>query len=87
MIRDPEQVSHQPYDTIFLHDMLLRLRLWAADIRVDGGSLDWVEKIEPVAAALRGLLHQLDREVQLLFEGCSKPLPDSGEEGTFPIYA
>ena len=84
MIRDPEQGSNGRDITIFLDDMLLRLRLWAADIKVDKGSLDWVEMIEPVAAALRNLLHHLDREVQM-FDACTKRLPGNEEEGTFSL--
>ena len=82
IIRDPEQGSNRRDIAIFLDDMLLRLKLWAADIQVNTGSLEWVEKIEPVAAALRDLLHHLDQEVET-FDACTKPFPDSHEEGTF----
>ena len=67
--------------TIFLDDMLLRLRLWAADVQVDEGSLDWVEHIEPVAAALQDLLYHVDREVQT-FDASTKPLLGFDKKGT-----
>ena len=84
MVRDPEQGSGRRDVAIFLDDMLLRLRLWAADIQVDNGTLDWAEKIEPLAAALRDLLHHLEREVKA-FGVSIRPFPGSDKEGAvFP---
>jgi hypothetical protein len=49
-------------EATFLHDMLIRLKLWAAD--VDEKSLEWADKIDPVVAELKPLLVQLNQEIQ-----------------------
>src|SRR2546430_10380103 len=76
MIRRPPRSTLFPYTTLFrsddkasgcgaedaafVDDMLLRLKLWAADIQLSEVLFEWASKLAPIAATLTGLL--LDRK-------------------------
>ncbi|MCJ1401441.1 hypothetical protein MMC11_004654 [Xylographa trunciseda] len=46
-------------DAVFINNMILRLKLWAADIDVAGGALNSAEKIGPLAIQIRMRLEDL----------------------------
>jgi hypothetical protein len=79
MAMDPERLDQRPSDGIFVDDMLLRLKLWAADIQYDKGSLEWVENLVQISVPLRERLQQLE-EQSLLFDAVSKQVSTKGKD-------
>jgi len=71
MATDVELLETRPDDGIFLDDMLLRLKLWAADVQYDQGSLAWAEKMTHISVPLRERVQDLDHQCGL-FEAASK---------------
>ena len=65
MATDSKLVETRPDDGIFIDDMLLRLKLWAADVRYDQGSFEWAEQLTQTSEPLRGRLRQLDEQCVL----------------------
>ena len=81
-VYDPESIGRDI--TIFLDDMVLRLKLWAADVQVDKGSLRWAARIEPVAAALQDLLYHVDQEIEIL-DSQTKSLLEIDDKGNLSL--
>lgn len=63
MARDPALLEARPADAVFLDDMLLRLKLWAADIKYQE-SLQWVEKMTEISDTLQGRLRQVEEQCE-----------------------
>ncbi|GJN66848.1 hypothetical protein PLIIFM63780_004318 [Purpureocillium lilacinum] len=70
MATDAELLEARPDDGIFLDDMLLRLKLWAADVQYAQGSLAWAEKMTHVSVPLRERVQELDHQCGI-FEAAS----------------
>lgn len=69
MATDHDQFPLAVEDAIFLDDIILRLRLWTADVRGDERLeelLDWVDQLQTVRAMLQELLSQLDGQLKTL---------------------
>lgn len=79
MAIDTALLDQRPDDAIFIDDMLLRLKLWSADIQYDQGSLEWAEKLVQLSVPLHELLQQLEQQC-LLFDAVSKPGSAKGED-------
>jgi len=47
-------------DAIFLDDLLLRLKVWAIDVRVKEGSLEWAGRLIALKAPLSDRLQDVD---------------------------
>jgi hypothetical protein len=65
MAVDKRRLDSRPYDAIFIHDMLIRLKLWAADIRLEDGTLQWAGQLEPISDTLHDLLRSVKEQSQL----------------------
>jgi hypothetical protein len=78
-------------DAIFIDDILLRLKLWAADVQHDQGSLGWAEKITEISIPLRQCLQKLDEQCELFVaalkqsEGRAGGESQSGEKARYLI--
>ena len=61
LARHPQLRIQQLEASVYFDDILLRLKLWAAEIRLDQGSLDWAGRIQSISKRLRGQLQRLKR--------------------------
>lgn len=53
---------------IFIDDIVLKLRLWAADIGYDQGSLKWAGEITSIRVTVRERLQDIDQKLDALVE-------------------
>jgi hypothetical protein len=61
LIASDERFSDLKADNaIFLDDLLLRLKVWAIDVRVKEGSLEWAERLIALKAPLSDRLQDVD---------------------------
>jgi hypothetical protein len=58
-------------DAVLIDDLLLEIRVWAVDVRVDKGSLEWVQKLEPLCSMLLDRFEEIE-EACSRFEEVSK---------------
>jgi hypothetical protein len=68
--------------SIFLDDTLLRIKLWAADVHLDQGSLDWVDRILQISYRLRERLRRLKQYldvITMIFSLYMGPYTDEAE--------
>lgn len=72
-------LDQRPEDAMFIDDMLLRLKLWSADIQYDRGSLQWAENLVQVSTPLRERLQQLEQQCQV-FHRVQKQLSAEGQD-------
>ena len=75
-------------DAVFINNMILRLKVWAADIDVAGGALKSAEKIGPLATQIRLRLAELKAQCESFRHAPSKAgaeLADYKHNFTQPI--
>jgi hypothetical protein len=82
MAVDTERLAQLPHDAIFVDDMLLRLKFWAADVQYDQGALERAEEVVEVSGPLRKLLQRLEEQI-FQFDKVSKPASEehTGKDG------
>lgn len=65
LLKDLESLEHDLFhsglseDSLFIDDIIVRLKVWASDINIQGGTLATVSKIGPLATKLQSRLDQL----------------------------
>ncbi|KAI8945826.1 hypothetical protein F4801DRAFT_107389 [Xylaria longipes] len=63
-----ELLEARPGDGIFADDMLLRLKLWAADVQSDQEVFSWVEQITQISVPLRDRLQHLHQQCDVFYD-------------------
>ena len=63
VLADPQRTTGSAEDAAFADDMLLRLRLWAADVQLDHQLFEWATRLGPISAALRDMLDELRQAI------------------------
>jgi hypothetical protein len=57
-----QHTSQSIVDDIFIDDVMLRLKLWAADVKVEEGSLEWAQTLEVIRRPLLDRLQDLKKQ-------------------------
>jgi hypothetical protein len=71
--RDPTLIKSNIEEAIFVDDILLRLKVWAADIHLDEDSTESTEQIKSISYSLQATLIDLSNSCAALWDALKVP--------------